>query len=218
MTTRRIWLGLAGAAAATVAGLAFVRSRRRTETVPDIRFDDPAAPVGGNAHGDLGVAAFFDYNCPYCRAAAPELERFVAGDGRVRLVYKDWPILGEASVTGARLALAAAHQGRYEAAHRALMLLPGRRATEAPMREALWKAGIDMARLQADLSARAAEIAGQLARNADHARALGLRAVPTILVGPHMVVGGFDVENFQIFAQRARAAAFSGSPASPARL
>ncbi|GLS46702.1 DsbA family protein [Methylobacterium brachythecii] len=171
--------------------------------------DDPAAPHGGSEAGDVLVLAFFDYNCPFCRRAEPELRRFVEADGRVRLVYKDWPVLSEASVAGARLALAAAYQGRYEAAHRALMGAPGRRLAQDQLRAILQGAGIDMARLDADATDHALDITAQLVRNDTHARALGLTAVPAILVGGRRVVGGFDEENFSEFAALARGGAAS---------
>ncbi|MCE4224681.1 DsbA family protein [Methylobacterium sp. C25] len=172
-----------------------------------VEADDPAAPHGGNESGDVLVVAFFDYNCPFCRRAEPELRRFIETDGRIRLVYKDWPVLSDASVVGARLALAAAYQGRYETAHRALMAAPGRRIALDQMRAILQGAGIDMTRLDADAAGHAGEIGAQLARNDAHARELGLTAVPAILVGGRRVVGGFDQENFSEFAALARGGA-----------
>ncbi len=83
--------------------------------------NDPATPVGGNPDGDVTIVAFMDYNCPFCKKSSPDLERFVKDDGKVRLVYKEWPILADSSVYGARLALAAKYQGKYLDAHLALM-------------------------------------------------------------------------------------------------
>ena len=91
---------------------------------------DPDAPQGGNPKGDVTVVAFLDYNCPYCKKSAPALARAVKEDGRIRLVYKDWPILSEASVYGAQIALAAKYQGAYEKVHAALMAIPGRGITK----------------------------------------------------------------------------------------
>ena len=68
---------------------------------------DPNAPVLGNPEGDVTVVEFFDYNCPYCRRAKPEIEALLAADPNVRLVYREWPILGRDSVFTARAALAA---------------------------------------------------------------------------------------------------------------
>jgi protein-disulfide isomerase len=68
---------------------------------------DPDAPVAGNADGNLTVVEFFDYQCPYCRAMHADLKRFLAEDPKIRFVFKDWPIFGDASVYAARVALAA---------------------------------------------------------------------------------------------------------------
>jgi protein-disulfide isomerase len=66
----------------------------------DAILNDPAAPVAGNPKGDLTIVSFFDYNCRFCKKSEPDLERLVKTDGKIRLVYKDWPILTEASITG----------------------------------------------------------------------------------------------------------------------
>ena len=113
--------------------------------------NDPEAPVSGNAKGDLTIVAFLDYNCPFCKKSEPDLLRLVKADGRIRLVHKDWPILGDASVYGAQLALAAKYQGRYDAVHRALMAIPGHKIPKERMLEAVSAAGVDMARLDLSL-------------------------------------------------------------------
>lgn len=91
--------------------------------------NDPEAPTGGNPKGDVTIVAFFDYNCPYCKTSAADLARVVKEDGKIRLVYKDWPILTESSVQGAQFALAANYRGKYETAHHALMGISGRGVT-----------------------------------------------------------------------------------------
>src|SRR5690606_13687328 len=87
--------------------------------------NDPAAPVGGNPQGDVTIVSFFDYNCPFCKRTVAPLTTVMKADGRIRLVYKDWPILTQSSVYGAKLALAAKHQGGYEKAYHALMAIEG---------------------------------------------------------------------------------------------
>ena len=83
-------------AEAQAASQAEVLSRER-----DTLERDPNAPVLGNPEGDVTVVEFFDYNCPYCRRAKPEIEALLAADPDVRLVYREWPILGEGSVFAA---------------------------------------------------------------------------------------------------------------------
>ena len=83
-----------------VAAAASVLSDNR-----DVLENDPNAPVLGNPDGDVTVVEFFDYNCPYCRRVKPEIEALLAEDPNVKLVYREWPILGEGSVFAARAAL-----------------------------------------------------------------------------------------------------------------
>ena len=75
---------------------------------------DPADPVGGNPKGDVTIVEFFDTRCPYCRKLEPTMADLLARDHGVRLVYKDLPILGPASVLGSKALLAAQKQGGYE--------------------------------------------------------------------------------------------------------
>jgi protein-disulfide isomerase len=171
----------------------------------DAILNDPEAPTAGNPKGDVTIVAFLDYNCPYCRKTAPDLERIVRTDGKIRLVYKDWPILSESSVHGAQLALGAKYQGRYEAAHKALMGIKGRGTTAEEMQAAIKKAGIDMARLKADLTKHGKEISALLKRNLAQAEALGINGTPAYLIGPFRTTT-LDYEGFKQVVADARAA------------
>ncbi len=84
----------------------------------------PVIEMTGARSADVTVVEYFDYNCPYCRRLAPTLRQLVAGDKKIALVYKDWPVLGDASVFAARCALAAQWQGKYLVAHDALLAGP----------------------------------------------------------------------------------------------
>ena len=163
---------------------------------------DPAAPTGGNPKGDVTIVAFFDYNCGYCRKASPALEKLVKDDGNIRLVYKDWPILAETSVLGAQMALAAKYQGKYQAAHKALMELRGLSSTN--IGAALKGAGIDTSKLAADLKSKAPEIAALMKRNHDQANALELPGTPVYLIGPYKVAAALDYEGFKGVVRDAR--------------
>jgi protein-disulfide isomerase len=165
--------------------------------------NDPQAPVGGDPKGDVTIVAFLDYNCPYCKKSAPDLAQAVKEDGHVRLVYKDWPILAPSSVDGARLALAAKYQGKYEDAHAAMMALKGR-STPQQFRDAVKGAGLDMARLDADLAAHGAEIMALIKRNKDEADSLGLEGTPVFLVGPFKVAAAVDYDEFKNVIGQAR--------------
>jgi protein-disulfide isomerase len=156
--------------------------------------NDPNAPVGGNRDGNVPIVAFLDYNCPYCRQAALDLQRFVSTDGKVRLVYKDWPILAASSVYGAKLAIAANYQGKYEVAHAALMAMHGH--NETGMRDAVASAGVDMGLLDKDLAAHEKAIDDLIKRNTAEALALKLEGTPSYLIGRDIVTASLDYGGF----------------------
>lgn len=97
---------------------------RAQQVTTEMILNDPQAPVAGNPKGDVTIVYFTDYNCPYCKKIAPVLDRVVREDGKIRLVYKDWPVIRPTSIEGAVLVLAAKYQGKYKVAHDALMKLP----------------------------------------------------------------------------------------------
>jgi protein-disulfide isomerase len=167
------------------------------DTSREAILNDPAAPIAGNPKGDLTIVAFFDYNCPFCKKAEPDLDRVVKADGKIRLVYKDWPILSEASIRGAQLVLAAKYQGKYDVAHQALMNIPGTKISAEQMREAIKASGIDMDRMDADLAAHADEITALLRRNLAQADSLGLQGTPAYLVGQYRVTSALNYDGFK---------------------
>jgi protein-disulfide isomerase len=110
-------------------------------------FDDPATPVGGNPKGDVNIAEFFDYRCPYCKQVLPALQSLLKEDHELRFVYKEFPVLGTVSVVAAHAALAARRQGKYEAFHTAMMAKKGQ-ITEDTVYEVAGSVGIDVHRLK----------------------------------------------------------------------
>ena len=167
--------------------------------------NDPEAPEGGNPEGDVTIVAFLDYNCPFCKKSAPDLERVVKTDGKIRLVYKDWPILSEASVYGAQVAIGAKYQGRYETVHKALMGIPGRKIPQERMLDAVKASGVDLERLQADLDANREKISELLRRNLAQADSLNLAGTPTYLIGRYKT-STLDYAGFLRAVSAARAA------------
>lgn len=193
---------LAGATATLALALGGGQALAAKVSLDDV-LHDLAAPEGGNPKGNLTIVAFSDYNCPFCKKAEPDLARAVRDDGNIRLVYKDWPILTQASVYGARLALAAHYQGAYENAHHALMSITGRGVSQDDMEKALAAAGVDMPRLNSDLEANKKDITALLARNMDQADALGLEGTPTYLIGP-LLASTLDYDGFRAAIAEAR--------------
>jgi protein-disulfide isomerase len=179
------------------------------EITRDMILNDPDAPVAGNPDGDLTIVDFFDYNCPYCKMAAKSLEKIVKADGNIRLVYKDWPILAETSIVGARLALAAKYQDRYLPVHHALMDIPGYGISQEQMLEAVSKTGVDQRRLDADTAAHAGDILHLIKRNLSIAEAIGLQGTPGFLVGAYKVNQALNYDGFVKVVADARARAKS---------
>jgi len=166
---------------------------------------DPDTPVAGNPNGNITIVEWSDYNCPYCRKLEPELRQVVQDDGKVRLVLKDWPILGPVSVTAARSALAAKFQDKYHQAHDALIGVSSR-LTEPRINELLASAGVDMDRLKRDLAGRGSDIDALLKRNNEQAEAFGFRGTPSFIVGKYRVPGVLSMAEFEQVIADARKA------------
>ncbi|VTZ27836.1 Protein-disulfide isomerase [Methylocella tundrae] len=185
----------------SLAGPAFAQAKPGLQ---DMLFDDPDAPVAGNPRGDITIVAFLDYNCPFCRRSTADLDRYVASDPNIRVVYKDWPILAPSSVVAARIALAAKWQEKYVEVHNALMRMKGRPATQNEINQAVHAAGADIDRLNKDLETHADEIAALLKRNLAEADALQLEGTPVFLIGPFKEPQALDFEGFKQVVSDAR--------------
>jgi len=148
-------------------------------------FDDPSSPTAGSEHAKVRLVAFFDYRCPYCRTLTKILSR-MQRDGSFRLIYKEWPILGESSVLAARAALAAAKQGQYVAFHMRLMntgFVPTRSYVEALAGEL----NLDQAQLLEDMNAP--DVTAAIQRSALLASEFGFVGTPALIVGRTVVQG-----------------------------
>ena len=163
---------------------------------------DPDAPVMGNPEGDVTIVEFFDYKCPYCRRVAGTLKDVVAADGKIRLVMKEFPILGPRSIQGARAALAAARQGKYEEFHWALMTKPGD-MSDPHIRRIARSVGVDVDRMMADMESP--EIQAMIQRNQDLAQTLRITGTPAFVIGDALVPGVIDRKTFERLVAQARA-------------
>ncbi|GAB2188297.1 DsbA family protein [Roseibium sp. LAB1] len=178
------------------AGVASILSERRTELE-----QDPNAPVLGNPEGDVTLVEFFDYNCPYCKRAMPEVKALLETDPNVRLVYREWPILSPGSVFAARAALAARKQGKYDAFHWALMGHEGR-IEEATTMEIAREIGLDVDQLEADMSAP--EVEAHISLSMDLAEALNINGTPTFIVADSLFPGLVSSEELMQAIREAR--------------
>jgi protein-disulfide isomerase len=208
--TRREALGLLGAGALLLGvapGPALGQSDDETVLTEALVLRDPDIPAAGNIEGDITIVEYFDYQCPYCRKLEPELRQVVQDDGKVRLVLKDWPILGPVSVIAARMALASKFQDKYIQAHEALIGVNSK-LTEPRMRELLAGAGIDVDRLDRDLVTNTKAIDAIIARNSDQATAFGFKGTPSFIVGKFRVPGILTMAEFdQVIADARKAKA-----------
>ena len=163
---------------------------------------DPNAPNLGNPEGDVTVVEFFDYNCHYCRSAGQTVQALLAADKNIRVIYREWPILGDDSVIAARAALAAREQGKYEAFHWALMNGEGR-VTEALIFKVARDLGMDVAQLEADMVSPAVE--AHIALSNALAQQLGFTGTPAFIVGDKTAPGMLSLDEITTLVAEARA-------------
>ncbi|WP_197916353.1 DsbA family protein [Thiosulfatihalobacter marinus] len=172
------------------------------ETERDRIERDPNAPVLGNPDGDVTVVEFFDYNCPYCRRAMPEVQGLLDADPNVRLVYREWPILGEGSVFAARAALASRKQGKYEEFHWAMMGMNGR-AEEASVLRIAAEVGLDVEQLKRDMNGP--EIQEHIDTSMELSKSLGFNGTPSFVIGEELVPGLIQKDQMIELVEAARA-------------
>ena len=167
----------------------------------DALFNDPATPVAGNPMGDVTVVEFFDYHCPYCKAVASPLQQLITEDKGVRLVLKEFPILGEDSMLASKAALAASAQGKYWEFHQALMEHRGKFTLDV-IKALATKVGMDPAKLEADMSQ--AKIEPQISNTHALAKTLEISATPTFIIGDQVVEGAVPLERLKELIKKAR--------------
>jgi protein-disulfide isomerase len=168
-------------------------------------FESPNDWVGGNPEGDVTLVEFMDYRCSYCRKAYAEVEELVASDGNIRLVVKEFPILGEASLLSSQFAIAVRQlhgDAAYEAAHDALIELRGEPSPET------------LSRLAADLGheaqpildrMKAPEVAAVIKSNHDLADTLSISGTPTFVLPEMMLRGYLPLDAMQEIVAEVRA-------------
>lgn len=153
--------------------------------------DDPVAPKFEPADYDVTIVTYSDYQCPFCRKVHPVLERIAREDGKVRIVYRDWPIFGPASEEAASAAIASQWQGKHAAFNDALMRTEGK-LDSVKIRAAANAVGVDWARLQRDVRGRKSEIDALIGRTSRQAAEMRLQGTPALLIGPYLVPGAID--------------------------
>ena len=168
-------------------------------------FNDGFSYVGGNPDGDVTVVEFLDYRCGYCKRAHPEIEELLDRDPNVRLIVKEFPILGPDSVLAGKLALAALaiDPGKYKALNDEMMSYRGNLTEQVAYRIA-GDLGYDIAELKE--RAASTEIDDKLNRNYQLARELRLEGTPAFVVGTEVIRGYLPVDDMLAAVQEARIA------------
>jgi len=168
----------------------------------DLRHD-PDSVVGGNPSGDVTIVEFFDYRCGVCKRVHPIVNQLVKRDGKIRRIYKEWPILGAPSVFAARAAIASRKQGddKYLEFHHSMMSAKQSLTPDIIMKLAT-STGLDPARLKSDM--RAPEIDKIIQRNYELAQSLKLNGTPSFLIGDTLLKGARDADTMLNLVREAR--------------
>ena len=161
---------------------------------------DPLSPVSGNPKGEITVVEFYDYRCGYCKKAAPSVTELQKVDPRVRVVYKDFPILGESSELAAKAALASQLQGKHQVFHEALFASHGDMTKEEIFKIAV-RVGLDAKRLEADMANPGWQAV--IDKNRALAQELGITGTPGFIVGNELVPGWLDLNGLKALIARA---------------
>lgn len=167
-------------------------------------FDDGFSHVGGNPEGDVTMVEFLDYQCGFCRRAHPEVQALLEQDGNIRLVTKEFPILGPGSELASRAAIAtliAEGPEAYRELGDALMTREGE-ITEAGLDALFEETGIDAETVRAEMDSD--EVTRRIAEAHVLARALGIQGTPTFVIGDRMVRGYLPLEEMENVVEAAR--------------
>lgn len=171
-------------------------------------FKDADTPFAGPADGDVVIVEFFDYHCGVCKRVLPIIVKMLKTDPKVKLVFKEWPILGPDSIVAARAALASRKQGKYVDFHTAMMKATGRLTKNRIMAIATG-VGLDPVKLEQDMKAR--EIDALLSRNLQLADALTLNGTPSFIIGNTLIRGGRPYDGMMDLIRKERNRVKDGS-------
>jgi len=187
------------------AEVAAERHRKAVKEQAETIFNSPRHVVIGNRKGDVNLVEFFDYNCGYCKRAMKDMLDLMKADPNVRVVLKEFPVLGQQSVEAATVAVAVRMQDtdgkKYLDFHQ--KMLSGRgQADKARAMAVAKEVGLDMARLEKDMAGP--EIRATLAESFKLADALGLSGTPAYVVGEEVVVGAIGLDGLKTKVSYAR--------------
>ncbi len=170
----------------------------------DALFRDGYSYVGGNPDGDITIVEFSDYRCGYCRRAFPEVEKLISSDGNIRFIMKEFPILGEASVTSSRFAIATlmeAGDEAYKAVHDALITLEGE-PSEPVLRRLADTLGLDAEAIIARMSDE--EVTRRIQETRELATRLQINGTPSFVFGDQMLRGYVPLDGMRQLVDQIR--------------
>jgi protein-disulfide isomerase len=152
----------------------------------------------GNPNGRINLVAFFDYNCPFCRASVGDIQKLIDDNPELRVVLREFPILGQDSTDTSRVALAVAREAADPALraryYTSLMKTKGQMDGALALSMAT-ELGLDSAKLKRDL--RDTDINAILQENYSFAEALGITGTPAFVIGDQVIVGVVGPERMQ---------------------
>lgn len=185
------------------------RASANLKRLSDSIYSDADSPTSGNESGDVTVVAFFDYNCGHCKQSLPMLDSLLEQDKKVRIVYKELPILSPTSELGARAALAAGLQGKYREFHKALVQVES--IDNDSLKSISTKLSLDFAKLQKDMDSP--EISHAIAKNHKLATDLGVEGTPYYIIGSQIIPGAVGLQTMIDFISAERSKTDKGTPA-----
>jgi protein-disulfide isomerase len=176
------------------------RQKIALQTKQNELLHDPASPVSGNPKGEITLVEFYDYRCGFCKRAASAVTELQKVDPRVRVVYKDFPILGEPSELAAKAALASQVQGKHQAFHEALLASHADMTKDEVLKIAV-SVGLNAKRLEADMANPKWQAV--IAKNRALAQELGISGTPGFIVGNELVPGALGLNGLKELIGRA---------------
>ncbi|MGZ8389598.1 MAG: DsbA family protein [Rhodoplanes sp.] len=166
------------------------KAKAAVKSNAELLFNSPRSVVIGNPKGDVTLIEFFDYNCGFCKRALTDLLDLMKADPKLRVVLKEFPVLGEGSVDAARVAVAANMQDKggkkYFELHQKLLANRGP-VDKARALAAAKEVGLDVARIERDMASD--EVRATIAESIKLAEALGLNGTPSYVIGDDVVIG-----------------------------
>ena len=178
-------------------------ARQNLVSQKDLLLNDPTSPVIGNLKGDVAVVEFFDYRCGYCKKVHADVMSLIESDKNIRLIFKEFPILGPDSETASRAALSIwnSDPDKYIEFHNELMTVRGALPATRVL-EIAGSLGIDIEKLTAGMSS--AKVTEAIQGNHNLASSLNISGTPAFVIGGELVPGAVDLATLKNLIKKAR--------------